>query len=707
VDAPYLNLDLDGAGVRQLLDGVVVQDGTIRLASVQAEPETLGDELEAWDALEGVAGIGVAPNGDVYVADPARNQVLRVAACGGAAEPVGCLHQLLREPHGVLVGPRDALYVADTGNNRVLVVDLATEQLRATWGQLDPYGRPAAGSNPGELDSPWDLTADAAGRVYVVDYGNRRLQRFDPDGRVDPGFADQLAAAATVPTRPEYVVTALFDDQERLLVFDRVGPQQSRILVYDVDGSYQAAAAQDLRRLLALATDDLFSAEPAPLAAAGPILQVAETATGRVLEFDLRGRFVGVARWQGTARGLALDAAGRLLVNQGTGQAVRLNASRTAAAGSFRIGPFAVGARDAKTVWQTLHASIDPLPAGAHVRLLAMSTGNRGAIPPALDKPAWHAAPVDATSWLTGVHPGRYLWLGGRLTSGEADGPVVRSFRIGYDRDGWLRYLPAIYARESSEFLEPALAMLEDALDEQEAHLDALPRLFDPQATPAAALPWLAGWLAWELEETLSEQAQRALVGRAFELQGRRGTAASLRDLIRVVLDVDARIFEPASSLRLWQLGEETAGLGWGTMLAAAEPDGAVLGTTAEIDHSHLLPEEDYGAPVFDATAQRFCVQVYAAKLDGPEARATLGRLVDRERPAGTEAHICIVEPQMRVGFQATLGVDTIVGREQQPFRLGLEGRLGAGAALADSPSPQPAVGIRLGRTNPRERGAR
>jgi phage tail-like protein len=692
----YLNLDLDGAGVHRLLDSVVVDEGTIRLAVVQADPETLGDELEAGEAFAGVAGIGVGPNGDVYLADPGGNQVLRVAACGGPAEPVGCLRQLLREPHGVLAGPRNALYVADTGNHRVLVVDLATEQLRATWGQLDPYGPPEPGSGPGELHSPWDLSADAAGRIYVVDYGNRRVQRFQPDGQVDPEFADALAAAALVPRRPEYIVTALLDDQERLLVFDRLGPQRSRLLVYDLDGVYQAAATRELRRLLTVVAEDLFSAEPAPLAAAGPILHVAETATSRVLEFDLRGRFVGVARWHGTARGLALDAAGRLLINQGTGQAVRFGASRTATEGAFRLGPFAVGAGDLPTVWQTLHASVDPLPAGAHIRLLVLST-NDGALTPAPDDPGWHAAPIDAATWLTGVHPGRYLWLGGRLTSGGAGGPVVRGFRIEFDREGWLRYLPAIYA----------LALLETALDEQEAHLNALPRLFDPQAAPTGALPWLGGWLAWELEETLSEQAQRGLIGRAFELQGKRGTAASLRDLIRIVLDVDARILEPASSLRLWQLGEEEARLGWGTMLAAAEPDGAVLESTAELDHSHLLPEEDYGAPVFDATAQRFCVQVYAAELDGPGARATLGRLVDRERPAGTEAHLCIVEPSMRVGFQATLGVDTIVGREQQPFRLGLEGRLGAGAALADSPPPQPAVGMRLGRTHLRERGAK
>ncbi len=372
------------------------------------------------------------------------------------------------------------------------------------------------------------------------------------------------------------------------------------------------------------------------------------------------------------------------------------------------MGPIAVSqAGDRVTAWQTLHARLDPLPDGAHLRLFALSTDAPGQAPPDLDAAAWSASPLDAATWLMDVDPAPFLWIGGRLTSSAAGGPVVRALRVEFDRDGWLRYLPAIYGRESSDFLEPALALLEDALAEQEAHIDGLPALFDPQAAPADALDWLAGWLAWDLEETLGERERRALIGRAFDLQGRRGTAGSLRELVRIVLGADAAVSEPAASLRVWQLGEETAQLGRGTMLFAAEPDGAVVGTTAELDRSHLLPAEDYGAPVFASTASRFCVRVYAADLAAPGARDMLERLVERERPAGTEAHVCIVEPRLRVGFQASVGVDAIVGCEPEPLRLGDRGLLGAGAVLAAAGPPRTVGRVRagLGETSTR-RGA-
>lgn len=699
----FLNLDLEAPDVQRLLDSVTIEDGRIALALVQGDAVPIGGEVELTSSLGGAAGIGAATNGDVYVADTDGNRVLRVPACDGEADPVGCLESQLEGPRGVLVGPRGSLYVADTGHHRILVVDLVTEQLRAVWGQRDPYGEPVAGSKAGELDGPWDLAADARQRLYVVDHGNRRIQRFDADGRVDPGFEEALAVDA--PLQPEYVVTAAIDGEERLVVFDRRVGGRSRLLVYDLDGGLDTTATAALRDLLRTFAAALPASPPGGLAAAGSVLYVAESVTGRVLQFDLDGHFLGLARWHGPAAALALDAQGRLLVHPGTGAPSRLTPGRTAAAGTFRIGPFSVS--DHATTWQTLHARLDPLPEGAHFRLFALTTANANLTPPPLDDPSWRPAPVDSTSWLTGVKPGRFIWIGGRLTGGPTGGPVLRGLRLDFDREGWLRYLPAVYARESSPFLEPALALLEDELSEQEDHIDALPRLFDPQAAPASALPWLAGWLAWELEEALDETRQRALIGRAFELQGRRGTARSLRELVRLVLDADAAVTEPSATLRVWQLGEDTGLLGWGSMLNAAEPDGAIVGTTAELDRSHLQRDEDFGAPVFEDTALRFCVRVYGADIAAAGARAALGRLVERERPAGTEAHLCIVEPKLRVGFQATLGVDAIVGREPEPLRLGEEGPLGAGAALAEAPRRTTVGALRVSRArNPSERGA-
>ena len=44
------------------------------------------------------------------------------------------------------------------------------------------FGEP--GSGPGQLNTPHSIAADAKGNIYVADRGNRRIQVFDPDGKV-------------------------------------------------------------------------------------------------------------------------------------------------------------------------------------------------------------------------------------------------------------------------------------------------------------------------------------------------------------------------------------------------------------------------------------------------------------------------------------------------------------------------------------------
>src|SRR6185503_20412854 len=224
--------------------------------------------------------------------------------------------------------------------------------------------------------------------------------------------------------------------------------------------------------------------------------------------------------------------------------------------------------------WQLVSALTEPLPDGAHLQLFAWSTDDAGATAPDLGDPSWAAAPVDARVWRPRVGKAPYLWVGGRLTAGAGAGPLIRGLRVEFDREGWLRHLPAIYARESAEFLEPALAALEQGLREQEDAIDGLPRLFDPAAAPAGGLGWLAGWLGYELEESLDEDTRRRVIARAFELQGAHGTAASLKGLIGLVLGADSEVIEPADRMSLWQLCDGSR-LGFETALAAGEPDGA------------------------------------------------------------------------------------------------------------------------------------
>ena len=122
----------------------------------------------------------------------------------------------------------------------------------------------------------------------------------------------------------------------------------------------------------------------------------------------------------------------------------------------------------------------------------------------------------------------------------------------------------------------------------------------------------------------------------------------------------------PSTSCKPSEAGTWTDGgdsiLGFNTVLASAEPQGAVLGTTATFDRSQLITQDEFGTPLFEGAAYRFLVRLYpgdlhcAGKLD--EVRA----IVEREKPAHTLYDLCVIESGLRVGYQASLGIDTLLG---------------------------------------------
>ena len=117
-------------------------------------------------------------------------------------------------------------------------------------------------------------------------------------------------------------------------------------------------------------------------------------------------------------------------------------------------------------------------------------------------------------------------------------------------------------------------------------------------------------------------------------------------------------------------------------MLAPAHAQGAVVGSTAIFDSSHLITNEEFGAPLFEDVANQFSVQIYRGQLACPETLTEVRSVIEQEKPAHTTYHLCIVEPRMRVGFQARLGVDTVVGGPPMPLALGEEMSLGKDTAL-------------------------
>jgi phage tail-like protein len=604
-------------------------------------------------ALSGPAGVAVAPDGTVYAADPDGHRVLRTD-CDGIARPLPCLTGpgdevgRVSAPRGVLVGPRDALYVADAGNDRVQVVDLGTLAVRDVWDGLA---------------EPWDLAADAACGLYVVERGARRVRKLDADGRVLSAFEERVARERR-PADPTQVVVAVVAGAERVIVVDRGpgGAGRAAVLAYDTDGAPDGALAAELTRAVAAR----LAGPPAGLAGDGPTLYVGDPTGGRVLAFALDGRFLGaVPRYRGAVAGLALDARGRLIVSAGAGAVATL----AAGAGRAEEGRFVAGPLPASDGRRRVRAIADPLPAGCHVRLFTALRAPADPPPPLPegDDPLWRPAGTDALDLLAATAPGTLLWLGGRLSGDGRATPALRRLAIEPEPRRLAERMPSVYRDAAAGPLEGLLALAESLLSDEEDLIDGIPRLLDPWAAPdgepAAWLDWLAGRVAAELEAAWPGPRRREAVATAFERHGRRGTAEGLAEAARLHLDARVTIEEPARRASLWSLGEPAgSALGVTTMLTAAEAAGAVLDTTAVLDRSHLIGEDEIGAPLFEDLAHRFTVRAHAADLARPGAREGLVRLIDRERPAHTAYHLCAIEPRLSVGAQALVGIDAVVG---------------------------------------------
>jgi phage tail-like protein len=700
----YLNLENTWPHFR-LTEMVIRQDGALILAQVPMAAAVITELPPPAQPFTGAASLGGDRQGNLYIADPARDRLLRWDACNQQVQELPCFQgngtsvEPLRSPRGVLAGPRQALYLADSGNHRVLVVDLITGQIRSIWGQ--PGSAPEPGDAPGRFNDPWDVVADRADNLYVLDHGNQRVQKISASGRVAPEFWQKLSAQSLAPTEPTYLTVTRQEGQERLALIDQ---GRGQIIIYGLDGTLDSQATEQLGSVTGKHLAGLVFAENA--------LYVGDGENNRVLAYDLNGKFIGEAKgYQGPVAGLGQDCQGRLLVHPGgSGPVTRLLPDQgSVEQGTFLAGPFDAGNRP--TRWHRLRVAAAALPPGCHVQLFSYVSDTATPPPDFSLLPAkvpgmnltpvntWRAAPVDSLDFLVLHEPAPFLWLAGKLRSAGTGSPALEQMRLEYNHDSWLRYLPAIYRGDETNagFLARMLALLESLLLDDEDLIQDLPRLFDPGAAPAADSPgswldWLAGWLDFQLEGTWSAEAKRQALAEAFSLHRRRGTIPGLRRLIQLYTGAAARIEEPARFASLWCL-EETSTLGFNTMVAPAQAQGAVVGTSAILSQSHLITAADYGAPLFEDVAHLFCVQVYAADLANPATDARIRQILDQEKPAHTVYHLCPIQPRMRVGFQARLGLDTIVGGPAPNLALGEPHLLGLDSVLSGKAAGRPDQG--------------
>lgn len=638
-------------------------DGNLTLARLPGPSDGAGVTLlQPYDI--GSSGIAAGPCGATFLSITSDDRIIFLdTLCSTAAELRSFDH-----PCGLAVGS-DSLWVADSSNSRVR--RLAFPTLEPTMELL-------------ELQNPTGVGCDVLDRIYVLDRGLQSVRRYSSFGKLDVAFNETLAASGTI-SAPLYL--ALSPGGE-LFVSDGAA---NTVYCFDAKGGVMQSLPTPTTGW-----------RPGAIAVAEQRIFVSDRGAGCIQIFNGDGSWWGVLpNFQGPVTALSIDGAtGDLLIKTGLDEAyVRFKSDVCfASMGQIYCGPFDAGNG---LEWFRAACAADVPVSTALVFEVAQSPAPSPGPAPS----DWVATPLD-TLLAEAVPSGatsdtrRFIWMRATLTTRNVTAtPTVRQIRAETKGEDYRDYLPEIYSRqdEPSEFLFRLLALTRSELGAVEENIDALPQLLSPRFVPSSQLPWLAAWLGLDLPRIATDTEQRSLIENAVKLWARRGTPTGLADLVEIYTGVRPSIVEAFSQRGLWML-DESCRLGFDTGLPAIDPNGMVVpdpsnplalggpcGSTAigssVVGESGPLPVQSLGEPLFADAAFRFTAFLPSYRVDNPALLAEARRVIEAEKPAYTGYDLCIVCPDLRVGFQSMVGVDTIVGGPPDPLRLdksllGLQGTL-------------------------------
>ena len=159
-----------------------------------SQADGLGDGGPATSAiLSGPQSVAVDPSGNLYIADTYHNRVRAVTASSGiisvfagggtnaGSDGLGdggaATSAQLDYPTAVTIDSAGNTFIADAGDNLIRRVDATSGVITAvagngTWG----YSGDAGLATAAMLASPQGIAVDAAGNLYIADYGNNAIR---------------------------------------------------------------------------------------------------------------------------------------------------------------------------------------------------------------------------------------------------------------------------------------------------------------------------------------------------------------------------------------------------------------------------------------------------------------------------------------------------------------------------------------------------
>lgn len=582
---------------------------------------------------------------------------MRIEAFGGNGPEL----REFRRPRSLTVLPSGATAIADTGNHRVQFFSGPPYVLRNVWGAPDLAMRPNA------------VASDDCGVVYIADGKSGTILRVRASGE----WLEPIGTG--ILSNP--IELAVSSDQT-LAVIDERGANTS-IVIFPPDGS-KLVHLSPVAAPRCLTFDD--SGVNLYAGTANAIVAKLERDDTQLSGWSLAGE--GVSDVDGLISKLAwVKGSGLIGILNSTDRTIAPRLFSMDPAGAYRLaGSFllkTMNSRIENCSWHRVRV-VGTIPVDASVTITSSTRD---------ENTKW--TPTVTSSLLAGDNPdcliqsppGQYLQLTVNLQSNGVVTPQIHALEVYFPQRSYLEYLPAVFQEDnrSRRFLDRFLSIFQTTFDDLDNRLDNLADVFDPLMTSAKAFPWLAAWVGLPLDPTMTLDQQRPLLKGAFETYLRRGTVAGLQRAITDYTGVgNVQILEHFRlrnwlTLRTASLFDEGSRLWSHNFYSRFQ-----VGVSSTVGSFRLTNSPPPGAEPFDWGANQFSVFFPANPYTATETGAAIQKVLDREKPAYTQAYLSPVFPRLRVGVQATLGVDAYVGKANAMI-LGKLATLNYDAVLARS----------------------